>query len=194
MTKDFSKYVEIGISVGNWDCCMVDLAIGDNRGHEIRITMDLWKNVMCNQNMLMEMFTVPSEMIELCGESDTLAFRTVKLSMSNVETMEIFTSSASIFVTANTLRKMFDLEYCIDHMYSWLEENIPSVKQKFSTFVEILKGASTANYKSAIMNDPTFEKHSLIDCELLALCINTIVGEAMMVRSMSVDGKKWGHV
>lgn len=134
---------------------------------------------------IMDMFIEPQEMIEVGGGPDALAFRIMNLSKSNTRTMEIFNTMTSIFVTANTMQKIFDLEYCVDHMYSWLAENIPSIEQKKTAFVEILiKNTTGKNYKAAIMEDSSFEQHSLIDCELLALCINTIIGEAKMDRGM----------
>ena len=61
-------------------------------------------------------------------------------------------------------------------MYTWLTENMYSVSSKYATFVEVLRAAPVpTNYMKLISESEHFEQYSLIDCELLALGLQSML-------------------
>ena len=87
--------------------------------------------------------------------------------MHDVQLIKITDNRAVIYMTEATMRKLFAYEHCIEHMYTWLTENMYSVSSKYATFVEVLRTAPVlTNYVKLISESEHFEQHSLIDCKL----------------------------
>lgn len=186
LTRDFSKYLEIGVCLSP-NSFYVELAIGDNRGNEIPFVMHDWKEMLYAKQAILAMFDEPREPMDV---GVTLVFQ--KLLMGNgIEVMKISNTSKAVYVTPKTMQNIFEFAGCIDHMFTWLSESIPAIMAKFKTFVEILRSAKNADYRAAIMEDARFEKHCLIDCELVALGMDMILGEVLMVRSMESTANHW---
>lgn len=167
MTNTFYKYLDIGVRIGG--SCHVELAIGDNHGNEIQLSMATWKEFLRKKEDIMRNIVnsgnavyVGDITVEFCRLNDY-----VKLAkLSNL--------TKCIQITQKTMRKLFDLEYCIDHMYSWLSENLYSVQTKYYKFMEIISNVN-GDFAKAIVENEDFERNSLIDTELLALGLDVML-------------------
>ena len=96
--------------------------------------------------------------------------------MHDDQLIKITDNRAVIYMTEATMRKLFAYKHCIEHMFTWLTENMYSVSSKYATFVEVLRTASVpTNYVKLISESEHFEQHSLIDCELLALGLQSML-------------------
>ena len=74
------------------------------------------------------------------------------------------------------MRKLFAYEHCIDHMFTWLTENMYAVASKYTAFVNVLRSATApTDYVKLISESDHFEQHSLIDCELLVLGLQSML-------------------
>ncbi|KYN01670.1 hypothetical protein ALC62_07499 [Cyphomyrmex costatus] len=73
--------------------------------------------------------------------------------------------SPTVHVTMieSTLRRMFDLDGCIDVTFERLSRLVGTVDVKYTRF---------ANVANAISESDVFDKRQLVDCELLALVFN----------------------
>ena len=93
-----------------------------------------------------------------------------------INLIKITDNHVTLYMTEVTMRKLFAYEHCIDHMFTWLTENMYSVSSKCAAFVEVLRTASVpTNYVKLISESEHFEKHSLIDCELLVLGLQSML-------------------
>lgn len=72
--------------------------------------------------------------------------------INDIQIIKIFDGSTSIFMTEKTLNKLFDLELCIDHMFSWLSESLPEIVTKFNRFVNIVKSPNSKDYVTNLVH------------------------------------------
>ena len=88
-----------------------------------------------------------------------------------------------MYMAEATIHQMFKYDSCIDHMFLWLSEILNSVSSKYASFVDIIRTAttSTADYEKLISESEYFEPHSLLDCELLALGLDSLIDDARNV-------------
>ena len=86
-------------------------------------------------------------------------------------------------MTEATIQKMFKFDRCIETTFSWLSEILNSVSSKYASFVAIIRDAPTPteDYEKLISESEYFEQHSLLDCELLALGLNSMIDDARNV-------------
>ncbi|XP_054016594.1 uncharacterized protein LOC128897001 [Hylaeus anthracinus] len=167
LTTTWYKYLDIGIRIGRR--CDVELAIGDNRGNEIQFPMFTWKKLSERKMDILRNFEMTSsDPIRVCDI--TIEFRCV----DDVKVAKLSTSVNALFLTEKTICRMFDFEYCINHMYTWLSENTFLVERRYETFVKVIHNVKPNDIVRTITEDENFERHSLIDSELLALGLNVI--------------------
>ncbi|XP_053985485.1 uncharacterized protein LOC128879935 [Hylaeus volcanicus] len=129
LTDTFYKYLDIGVQIGG--SCDVELAIGDSRGNEIKFSMDTWKDLLRKRHNILQIFAdTPGTSSEPISINDV----TVKLrQLNDVKLAKLSDSTVSMFMSEKTVQKLFAFEYCIDHMYSWLSENLYLVELHNST-------------------------------------------------------------
>lgn len=181
LTLTCYKYLEIGISVGLAPC--VEIALSDNRGNRLVFTHQIWKALMDTRMDIDQLLqTSPLWIQNLLIENVTF---------QNIKVVKLNLLDATVYIKRETLDKLFNLELCIDHMYSWLCNNINIVAAKFKKFVNVLQQQNiTAQYYSlkqidwdfaiqAIRDSDDFDCTSIIDCELLACSMHNIVQEAL---------------
>ena len=75
-----------------------------------------------------------------------------------IKIIKISNNITSIFITEDTMNKIFKLEYWINHMFSWLSGNVFIINNKYARFVEIVQN----------LNDNFFEEYSLIDRDFMS--------------------------
>jgi len=90
--------------------------------------------------------------------------------INDTKLVRLESSDVYLTMTESTLFSMFNLDRCIDLMFDRLTSILERIKAKFIQFSNI---ASTVmekkNVSSVIGASDTFNKHQLVDCELLAL-------------------------
>ena len=156
------------------DSCHVEITIADNKGNELSFSMSTWKLLLQNEvdifQRLRSNATSPQTHIVI----DHLRLDFTR--MHDDQLIKITDNRTVIYLTEATMRKLFAYEHCIEHMYTWLTENMYSVSSKYATFVEVLRAAPVpTNYVKLISESEHFEQHSLIDCELLALGLQSML-------------------
>jgi hypothetical protein len=152
----------------------VELALCDNRGNRIILSIETWKLLMQKRAD-----------IERLQSAETplwirdMILEVVQMSNSKIIKMTLFNNS--LYMQPSTFLHLFDFENCIRHMYSWLSENTYSVNEKFEKFVAVLQRndiIDVCNAAKVIRESDAFDGESLIDCELLTCAINDILHDA----------------
>ncbi|KYN09298.1 hypothetical protein ALC57_18594 [Trachymyrmex cornetzi] len=108
LTNTGYKYLEIGINVG--PPSYVEIALGDNRGHELWLSLETWKGLYeqrCNIYKMLRnehkdnFISVGPLTVRVCTMNDATLVR-------------LDSSSVRITMTETTLRRMFAFDGCID--------------------------------------------------------------------------------
>lgn len=108
--------------------------------------------------------------------NDSLSIQGVLI--KDIPITKIFDEHTTIFIVEKAVNKMFNLKYYIDHLFSWLLENILEFEMRFKKFFCTVKTTKTKNYENAITTKDAFQQHSLVDCELIIFHLNDVVLEA----------------
>ena len=164
LTKSEHKYLEIGLCVG--PPCFVEIAIGDKKGHELRLSPEAWNGLVGKQDIIQEYFAkdVNSAKPLLIGPMVMTLVEYLNKKCICLELNQIY-----ITMTAPTLYRMFSLDRCINHMQNWLTTCMHTVDYKFHQFNSLVY--SILNRKDAIAcieASECFDETQSIDCELLA--------------------------
>ncbi|XP_076671450.1 uncharacterized protein LOC143370342 [Andrena cerasifolii] len=176
LTATAYKRLTIGIRIG-MDLCHVEIAIADNKGNELSFSMSTWKLLLQNEVDILQRLrsNATSPQTHIIIDHLRLVFTRVH----DDQLIKITDNRVVIYMTEATMCKLFAYNHCIEHMYTWLTENMYSVSSKYATFVDVLRSATApTDYVKLISESEYFEQHSLIDCELLACAINHIVDDA----------------
>jgi len=73
-----------------------------------------------------------------------------------------------------TILFLFELEYCVEHAYFWLCQNIHMISEKFEHFTTILRQNCITN-KCDATKTLRYNQNLIMDCELLAYALDNIV-------------------
>ena len=181
LTATAYKRLTIGIRI-DMDSCRVEIAIADNKGSELSFSMSTWKLLLQNEVDILQRLRSNATSPQTHIEIDHLRIEFPR--MHDDQLIKITDNRVVIYMTEATMCKLFTYNYCIEHMYTWLSENMYSVSSKYATFVDVLRSATApTDYVKLISESEHFEQHSLIDCELLACAINHIVDDARSTKS-----------
>ncbi|XP_076685991.1 uncharacterized protein LOC143377999 [Andrena cerasifolii] len=176
LTATAYKRLTIGIRIG-MDLCHVEIAIADNKGSELSFSMSTWKLLLQNEVDILQRLRSNATSPQTHIIIDHLRLEFTR--MHDDQLIKITDNRVVIYMTEATMCKLFAYNHCIEHMYTWLTENMYSVSSKYATFVDVLRSAiAPTDYVKLISESEHFEQHSLIDCELLACVINHIVDDA----------------
>ncbi|XP_067216934.1 uncharacterized protein [Linepithema humile] len=161
LTKTSYKYLDIGINVST--SSRVEIALGDNHSKELRLSYDVWKELMNQRDIITSFFKndvdeVPSQTVGHC----TLSFG----KMNNLKVMRLATSALCLIMSNRTVCNMFALEYCVDCINHSLNNITGTVDVKFAHFSEIARNAKDPDHV-AIRKSDLFDKNNIIDCELV---------------------------
>ncbi|KAL6254323.1 hypothetical protein P5V15_014372 [Pogonomyrmex californicus] len=69
----------------------------------------------------------------------------------------------------STLRRMFDLDECIDVTFDRLVRFVDTIDTKYTLFSNVAVVTDPEKVPNAIRDCNTFDRLQLVDCELLAL-------------------------
>ena len=179
LTLTTYKRIAIGIRIDRDSCCCVEIAIIDNKSNELRFPMSTWKLLLQQEPEILQRFrndTTPSHQDPIIVDHLRVDFTRI----NNCPIVKISDGSSTIYMTEATIRQMFKYDRCIDHTFSWLSEILTSVSSKYASFVTIIRAATTptTDCEKLISESEYFEPHSLLDCELLVLCLDSIIRDA----------------
>ena len=170
LTATGYKFLEIGINVG--PPSYVEIAIGDHRGNELILSLETWKGLYEQRWNIQEYLWNRCKDIQHSISVGPLL--TVRFCTFNDTTLvRLESSKVCLTMTESTLITMFNLDQCIDLTFNQLDHILKKVDAKFVQFSNI---ASTVmnkqNTSNVIRVSDAFNKHQLVDCELLALFFN----------------------
>jgi hypothetical protein len=116
-----------------------------------------WKTQIGNMKIIINTGTVHK------ATTITLLFcedykRVVMHENYEIKIIKISNNITFIFATEDTMNKIFELGYCINHMFSWLSGNVFIINNKYARFVEIVQN----------LDDNFFEEYPLIDRDFMS--------------------------
>ncbi|XP_072744126.1 uncharacterized protein [Anoplolepis gracilipes] len=164
-TTEF-KFLEIGINVGTPS--YVEIVIGDQQGKELVLSLETWKGLYEQRRNIHDLLRKDSK--------DTYNFisvgpLTVRVhTINDTKLISLESLNVRMMMIEPTLHRMFDLDQCIDVTFDRLVRITETVDTKFTQFSNI---ASTIRDNKEVSNviraSDAFNKHQLVDCELVAL-------------------------
>ncbi|XP_076301677.1 uncharacterized protein LOC143219693 [Lasioglossum baleicum] len=162
---NYFKYLEIGVHVGD-DIC-VELTMGDNRGNEITFSRDAWTELLRTKECISNLLSMQKQCKKM---SDDLTLQIVNLNGMNL--VKLSNQFTALYITEKTMRNLYNLEFCIHNMYSWLIGNVPTITDKFMNFVIVVRDTNAKNIVKAIVESEFFDQsfkladtHTIIDLE-----------------------------
>ena len=169
LTATEFKFLEIGINVG--PPSYVEIVIGDHRGKELVLSLETWKGLYDQRHNIHNLLRKDSTDIYNFISVGPLTVRFHKINDAKLISLE--SSNVRMTMIESTLRRMFDLDQCIDITFNRLVRITETVDTKFTQFSNI---ASTVTDNKEVANviraSDAFNMHQLVDCELVALVHN----------------------
>ncbi|XP_072758395.1 uncharacterized protein [Anoplolepis gracilipes] len=146
----------------------VEIVIGDHQGKELVLSLETWKRLYEQRRNIHDLLRKDSK--------DTYNFisvgpLTVRVhTINDTKLISLESLNVRMMMIEPTLHRMFDLDQCIDVTFDRLVRIIETVDTKFTQFSNI---ASTITDNKKVSNvicaSDAFNKHQLVDCELVAL-------------------------
>ncbi|XP_018314124.1 uncharacterized protein [Mycetomoellerius zeteki] len=162
LTATGHKFLEIGINVG--PPSYVEIVLGGHRGHELSLSLETWKGLYEHRWNIYKLLRN-----EYKDNFISVGPLTVKVCTLNNVMLVHLDSSSVYMMTETTLRRMFEFDGCINVRFERLARLIDTVDAKYTRFSIIAP-------ENVIRDSGIFNTHQLVDCELLALAINTYEG------------------
>ncbi|KYN11771.1 hypothetical protein ALC57_16069 [Trachymyrmex cornetzi] len=148
LTNTGYKYLEIGISVG--PPSYVEIALGDNRGHELSLSLETWKDLYEQRWNIYKMLR--NEYKDNFIGVGPLTVRVC--TMNDATLVHLDSSSIHMTMTETTLRRMFAFDGCIDVTFERLVRLVDTVNVKYTRFSNIASedaiGTSLTSISSSI--------------------------------------------
>lgn len=178
LTATAYKHLIIGICIGQ-DSCRIEIAIADNKCHEVCFSMSTWKLLLQQESQILRRFRLVAPL----SYQDPIVIDHLRIDFTRINSEQIAKisdNSSVIYMSEPTIIQMCKYAQCIDYMFSSLSEILYSVSNKYASFVDIIRAAATAteDYEKIITESDCYEPNSLIDCEVLALGLGLIVRDA----------------
>ncbi|KYN02290.1 hypothetical protein ALC62_06899 [Cyphomyrmex costatus] len=157
LTATGYKFLEIGINVG--PPSYVEIVLGDHHGRELSMSLETWKELYEQRlniyNLLRNEYK--DNFITVGPITATIYAHT------DLTLVRLKSPTVHVTMIESTLRRMFDLDGCIDVTFERLARLVDTVDVKYTRF---------ANVANVISESDVFDKRQLVDCELLALVFN----------------------
>ncbi|XP_071634962.1 uncharacterized protein [Temnothorax longispinosus] len=173
LTSTAYKYLDVGINVGPMS--FVDILIGDNRGNQIVLPHATW-TALIERRMDIEQLLEST-----IGSSLSIHDAVIELvKMRDASVVKLTSCNTSLYMKPSTMLFIFELGQCVKHEYFKLYQNTHEVNMKFNQFVTILRRKCIIDRCNAanILRE-IYDENSIIDCELLAYALDTIVYNAL---------------
>ncbi|XP_077259093.1 uncharacterized protein LOC143895676 [Temnothorax americanus] len=172
LTSTAYKFSDVGISAG--PLSSVDILIGDNRGNRIILPQyATWVTFI-------EKHADIQRLVQSSAPS-SLTFRDLELvKISDADIVKLTSCGTSLYMKPSTVLFLFELEHCVENVYFQLCQNVHGVSEKFKQFVKTLRRKCIIDRCNAenILRE-VYDENSIIDCELLAYALDTIVYNAL---------------
>ncbi|XP_028046959.1 uncharacterized protein LOC114254587 [Monomorium pharaonis] len=163
------KYLEIDINVG--PPSYVKIAIGDHRGNEL-MSLKTWKGLY--EQRLNVLNLLRTDYKDLYNFINVVPLTARICVISDVNFIRLESQNVRMIMTESTVRRMFDLDGCVDLMFDRLIKITDNVDMQFTQFSNIASTIMNPDQvTNAIRASNIFNKHRLLDCELLALVFST---------------------
>ncbi|XP_077282729.1 uncharacterized protein LOC143908795 [Temnothorax americanus] len=171
LTSTAYKFLDVGISAG--PLSSVDILIGDNRGNRIILPHATWVTFIENHADI-------QRLVQSSAPS-SLTFRDLELvKIRNADIVKLTSCGPSLYMKPSTVLFLFELEHCVENVYFQLCQNVHGVSEKFKQFVTTLRqNCITDKCNAVTILRKIYDKNSIIDCELLAYALDTIVYNAL---------------
>ncbi|XP_071570741.1 uncharacterized protein [Temnothorax nylanderi] len=167
LTATGYKFLEIGINVG--PPSYVEIAVGDHRGKELLLSLETWKALYEQRRNIQNFFRNDYKDVHSFINVGPLTVR-VCTSVNNVKLIRLESANVRLMMTESTLRRMFDLDRCIEARFDRLVRILATVDAKFAQFSDIASTVTDPKEASnVIYASDAFNTNQLIDCELAAL-------------------------
>ncbi|KYQ58435.1 hypothetical protein ALC60_02571 [Trachymyrmex zeteki] len=157
LTPTAYKFLEIGIVMGPMS--HVGIAIGDTRGNRIVLPRATWTAFVEKKvdiERLVQSTTPSSLVIQDC------VIELVKIHVVN--TVKLSLCNKYLYMKPSTMLFMFELEQCVEHVYSDLCQCTNSVSDKFKYFITYLRQNCIMNKCDTINNlRKIYDKNSHIE-------------------------------
>ncbi|XP_071648506.1 uncharacterized protein [Temnothorax longispinosus] len=167
LTSTAYKFLDVGINAGPMSS--VDILIGDNRGNRIILPHSTWVTFIEKRAGIQRLVQSPAP--------SSLAFRDLELvKIRDADIVKLTSCDTSLYMKPSTVLFLFELEHCVENVYFQLCQNIHGVSEKFKQFVTILRQNWIIDKCNAVkVLREVYDKNLIIDCELLAYALDTIV-------------------
>ncbi|KYN14006.1 hypothetical protein ALC57_13788, partial [Trachymyrmex cornetzi] len=129
-TRTGYKFLEIGINVD--PPSYVEIAIGDNRGNELILSIETWKELYEQRRNI-------QNCLRNCKDN-SITVRPLTVRFSTIENAKIVcleSSDVRLMMTESTILFMFHLDKCIELAFDQLVGIIEKVDTKFTRFSNI---------------------------------------------------------
>ncbi|KYN21100.1 hypothetical protein ALC57_06533, partial [Trachymyrmex cornetzi] len=165
LTRTGCKFLEIGINVGSPS--YVEIAIRDNRGNELILSIRHGKDSMNNVGT----FKTPFRIHHHKDNSINVGPLIVRFStIENAKIVCLESSDICLMMTESTILFMFNLDKCIELAFDQLVGIVEKIDTKFTRFSNIASTLTDAkDIPNVICASDYFDKNQLLNCELLAV-------------------------
>lgn len=167
MTATEFKFLEIGINVG--PPSYVEIVIGDHREKQLILSIETWKGLYEQRHNILRNDSTKDVYNFINVGPLTVRFHTI----NDTKLVSLESADVRMMMIESTLQRMFDLDPCIDITFDRLARLTGTIDIKYTQFSNI---ASTVTNPKELANviraSDAFNKHQLIDCELVALVFN----------------------
>ncbi|XP_077272153.1 uncharacterized protein LOC143902846 [Temnothorax americanus] len=165
LTLTAYKFLDVGINA--------NILIGNNRGNRIILPHATWVTFIEKRADI-------QRLVQLSTPS-SLTFRDLELvKIRDADIVKLTSCGTILYMKPSTVLFLFELEHCVENVYFQLCQNVQGVSEKLKQFVTILRqNCITDKCNAVTILREFYDKNSIIDCELLAYALDTIVYNAL---------------
>jgi hypothetical protein len=172
LTATEFKFLEIGIRVD--PPSYVEIAIGDHRGKQLILSLETWKGLYEQRHVIQNYLNDDSSNKDVYHfiSVGPLTVRFHKINDTKLISLEA--TDVRMMMVESTLHRMFELDQCVDITFERLMRLTATVDIKFTQFSNIASTVTDARQlANAIRASAAFNKHQLVDCELVAIIFSS---------------------
>lgn len=178
LNKSQSTWIEIGIRVKSTP--VIEIALINKRSEEIIFTEPTWMQVMNLQNDINRYFD-PNLRIECYDiDIDNINIHYTVMNQINKKAIGFRNGNKVVYILKDTCNNMYKLQYVIQNMREYLHPNLAVIKDRYKIYAQMIVNAQSIDINEIqylIINSPHYNRRSLIDTEMVALCLEDIASE-----------------
>jgi len=164
--------LDIGISVG--PMFFVEM-LGDNKGNQTILPHTTWETFIAKHTDIEKLMqsTAPASL-----SIRDLVIDFIKIRDADIVKLTLYDTCT--YMKPATIRFLFTLEHCVEHVYFGLCQNTHMVSEKFKQFIIYLRrNCATNRCDAANILRKIYDTKSNIDCELIAYVLDNILDVAL---------------